>query len=117
LDDDERRLFLRLFAAEVDRHDWGCHAFCLMTTHYHLVVETELWRLSDGMHRLNGIYALTFNRRHHRSGHLFGERFAAWLPRDEHHLRQTCEYVLQNPVRAGLSARAADWPWAAARAA
>jgi REP element-mobilizing transposase RayT len=88
-----------------------------MTTHYHLVVETELWRLSDGMHRLNGTYALTFNRRHHRSGHLFGERFAAWLPRDEHHLRQTCEYVLQNPVRAGLCARAADWPWAAARAA
>jgi len=117
LDDDERRLFLRLFAAEVDRHEWRCHAFCLMTTHYHLVVETELWRLSDGMHRLNGTYALSFNRRHHRSGHLFGERFAAWLPRDEQHLQQTCEYVLQNPVRAGLCARAADWPWAAARAA
>jgi REP element-mobilizing transposase RayT len=63
LDEDERRLFLRLFAAEVHRHDWRCHAFCLMTTHYHLVVETELWRLSDGMHRLNGTYALTFNRR------------------------------------------------------
>ena len=57
LDDDERRLFLGLFAAEVQRHDWRCHVFCLMTTHYHLVVETELWRLSDGMHRLNGIYA------------------------------------------------------------
>ena len=79
LDDDERRLFLRLLAAEVQRHDWRCHAFCLMTTHYHLVVETELWRLSDGMHRLNGTYALAFNRRHRRSGHLFGERFAAWL--------------------------------------
>lgn len=64
-----------------------------MTTHYHLVVETELWRLSDGMHRLNGNYALTFNRRHRRSGHLFGERFAAWLARDEQHLQQTCEYV------------------------
>ena len=38
LDDDERRLFLRLFAAEVQRHDWRCHVFCLMTTHYHLVV-------------------------------------------------------------------------------
>ena len=88
-----------------------------MTTHYHIVVETELWRLSDGMHRLNGTYALTFNRRHRRSGHLFGERFAAWLARDEHHLQQTCEYVLQNPVRAGLCARAGDWPWAAARAA
>lgn len=117
LDDDERRLFLRLFAAEVQCHGWRCHAFCLMTTHYHLVVETELWRLSEGMHRLNGAYALTFNRRHHRSGHLFGERFAAWVPRDDAHLQATCEYVLQNPVRAGLCPEAADWPWAAARAA
>ena len=117
LNDDERRLFLRLFAAEVHRHDWRCHAFCLMTTHFHLVVETELWRLSEGMHRLNGTYALAFNRHHHRSGHLFGDRFAAWLPRDEQHLHQTCEYVLQNPVRAGLCARAGDWPWSGARAA
>jgi putative transposase len=76
-----------------------------MTTHYHLVVETELWRLSDGMHRLNGTYALAFNRRHRRSGHLFGERFAAWIPRDDDHLRATCAYVLQNPIRAGLAAR------------
>lgn len=115
LDDDERRLFLRLFASEVQRHDWRCHAFCLMTTHYHLVVETELWRLSDGMHRLNGTYAVTFNGRHRRRGHLFGERFAAWVLRDERHLRETCRYVLQNPVRAGLCPTAADWPWAAIR--
>jgi putative transposase len=101
----------------VQRHDWHCHVFCLMTTHYHLVVETELWRLSDGMHRLNGTYALAFNRRHRRSGHLFGERFAAWIPRDDRHMRATCECVLQNPVRAGLAATAGDWPWAAARAA
>jgi REP element-mobilizing transposase RayT len=117
LDDDERRLFLRLFAAEVERHDWRCHAFCLLTTHYHLVVETQLWRLSDGMHRLNGTYALSFNRRHRRSGHLFGERFAAWVPRDDAHLETTCEYVRQNPVRAGLCSEARDWPWAAVKPA
>ena len=117
LDDGERRLFLRLFAAEVQRHDWRCHAFCLMTTHYHLVVETDLWRLSDGMQRLNGTYALAFNRRHRRSGHLFGERFAAWVPRNDHHLRATCEYVLQNPVRAGLAPTAAEYRWSAARVA
>jgi REP element-mobilizing transposase RayT len=115
LDDDERRLFLRLFADAVRLHDWVCHAFCLMTTHYHLVVETELWRLSAGMQRLNGVYALAFNRRHRRSGHLFGDRFAAWVPTDDDHLRDTCEYVLQNPVRAGLCEHAGDWPWAVAR--
>ncbi len=88
-----------------------------MTTHYHLVVDTELWRLSDGMHRLNGTYALAFNRRHGRSGHLFGERYAAWVPRTERHLRATIEYVRRNPVRAGLCSVAADWPWSAAEGA
>src|SRR5205823_13928001 len=54
LNDDERRLFLRLFATVVDRHDWRVHVFCLMTNQYHLVVETELEHLSAGMQRLNG---------------------------------------------------------------
>jgi REP element-mobilizing transposase RayT len=88
-----------------------------MTNHYHLVVDTELWRLSDGMHRLNGTYALAFNRRHRRSGHLFGERYGAWVPRSGSHLRATIEYVRQNPVRAGLCPVAADWPWSAAEGA
>ena len=102
LDDDERRLFLALLANEVERHDWHCHAFCLMTNHYHLIVATELWRLSDGMHRLNGVYAQTLNRRHSRSGHLFGERYAPGSCATSSNVRAACHYVLQNFVRAGL---------------
>jgi REP element-mobilizing transposase RayT len=64
LDDDERRFFLRLLVAVVHRYGWRCHVFCLMTNHYHLIVETDLWRLSAGTHRLNGVYAQAFNRRH-----------------------------------------------------
>jgi len=114
-DDDERRLFLRLLADVLTRHEWRCHAFCLMTNHYHLVVEAHLWRLAAGMQRLNGVYAQAFNRRHKRSGHLFGERYAAWVVETEAHLLAACEYVLQNPVRAGLCEQATDWPWSAVR--
>jgi REP element-mobilizing transposase RayT len=114
--DDEYRLFLRLLVRVVERHEWRMHGFCLMPNHYHLVVETELCRLSAGVQGLNGVYAQAFNRRHGRWGHLFGERFASWVVEDAH-LVNTIEYVLQNPVRAGLVARAADWPWVAVRAA
>ncbi len=114
LNDDEHRLFLRLFADVVRRQDWRVHAFCLMPNHYHLVVETRLWRLSAGIHRLNAVYAQGFNRRHKRWGHLFGDRFASWVIEGDEHYRNTCEYVLQNPVRAGLVRRAEDWPWSAA---
>jgi putative transposase len=114
-DDDDRRFFLRLLAAVVARDHWHCYAFCLMTTHYHLVVEATLARLSAGLQRLNGVHAQRFNRRHGRHGHLFGDRFHAWLIEDEDHLENTCEYVLQNPVRAGICKTAEDWPWSASR--
>ena len=113
-DDCDRVAFLRLLSGTGERYGWGCHAFCLMGTHYHLLLETERESLSRGLHRLNGVYAQLFNRRHARTGHLFGGRFHAWVIRDEGHLRATLRYVLDNPVRAGLCASASDWPWSGA---
>ena len=113
-EDDDRRAFLALFAAVTDRFDWSCHAFCLMTNHYHLVVEGFRLALSDGLQRLNGIYDQRFNAKYTRWGHLFGERF--WCrPVDEDDLAVVCEYVLANPVRAGLCDAIDDWPWSASR--
>jgi putative transposase len=115
LDDEDRRLFLALLAQTVRRENWDCHVFCLLTNHYHLIAETLLERLSRGLHRVNGAYAQAFNSRYSRSGHLFGDRFAAFVIRDEDHLRNACEYVRQNPVRAGLCKEASKWPWAGSR--
>jgi putative transposase len=116
-DDADRVTFLRLLAETIRRHSWRCHAFCLMGTHYHLVVEAPRIHLSHGLHRLNGVYAQVFNRRHSRTGHLFGDRFHAWVVDDDQHFAATCRYVLENPVRAGLCARPSDWPWSKASAA
>ena len=86
-----------------------------MGTHYHLVIECTLPDLCDGLHRLNGVYAQRFNRRYGRRGHLFGDRYAGWLVRDDEHLTETIVYVLENPVRAGLCHHASDWPWSGPR--
>jgi len=113
--DDDRRFFLRLFADVVQRHDWLVHVFCLMTNHYHLVVEALRDELSAGCHRLNGVYAQTFNRHYRRKGHLFGDRFWSGLIEDDEELQDTCAYVLANPIRAGLCEQPADWPWSGSR--
>jgi REP element-mobilizing transposase RayT len=110
----DRLDFLNLLDRASRTADWECHAWCLMTTHYHLVLETSLARLSHAMHGLNTAHAQRFNRRHERRGHLFASRFSAWIVRDESHLVATCVYVLANPVRAGLCKTLGDWPWARA---
>ena len=114
-DDADRVLFLRLLGETINRQGWICHAFCLMGTHYHLIVEATQVALSSGLHRLNGVYAQLFNRRHGRRGHLFGARFHALVLDDEEHFRNTCAYVAENPVRAGLCREAEDWPWSSAQ--
>jgi|SRR5919197_1701556 REP element-mobilizing transposase RayT len=110
-DDADHRLFLKLLLRTAKRCGWELHALCLMTTHYHVVLETPRALLSAGMQRLNGVYAQKFNKRHDRFGHLFAGRFGARAIDSEEYLDRACEYVLLNPVRAGLCDRAADWPW------
>jgi REP element-mobilizing transposase RayT len=76
-DDEDRRSFLALLVRTTPRHGWELHALCLMTTHYHAVLEAARGHLSAGMQWLNGMYAQTFNKRYERHGHLFGARFGA----------------------------------------
>ena len=110
-DDDDRGFFVSLLRLVGRQRRWRCHAFCLMPNHYHAIIETELDRLSAGLHRLNGIHAQRFNERYGRVGHLFQDRFAAWMVESDAHLESACVYVRNNPVRAGLCATAEQWPW------
>ncbi len=114
-DDADRRTFLRLLASVVADYGWDMHSMCLMTTHYHFVVETPREQLSLGMHRLNGRYAQLFNKKFKRTGHLWGDRFWSRVVEDDDYLADVCAYVINNPVRAGLVARPQDWPWSASR--
>ena len=58
---------------------WVCHAYCQMTHHYDLLIETPYANLSKGMRQLNGVYTQRFNRTHTRVGHVFQGRFKAIL--------------------------------------
>ncbi len=115
-DDTDRRQFLDDLADAVERQDWLCHAYCLMTDHYHLLIETPEGGLSRGMQLLNGAYTQRFNRRHGRVGHLFQGRFKGILVEKESQLLEVARYVVLNPVRAGMVRSPRDWPWSSYRA-
>jgi len=74
LDDEDREEFLERLGQVIDRFGWICHGYCLMTNHYHLLVETPAANLSRGMQLLNGTYTQGFNRRHRRVGHVLQGR-------------------------------------------
>jgi REP element-mobilizing transposase RayT len=110
-DDDDRITFARLLRDVVGKHGWTCIAYCLMSTHYHLLLVTPHGDLAAGMRRLNGAYARSFNRRYGGSGAVFEARYHAELIEGDGHLLEAYRYVALNPVRAGLCARAEQWPW------
>ena len=116
LDARDSRRFLDLLGEVATRLRWRCFAYCLMTNHYHLVVETPAPNLSHGMRQLNGRYTQAFNFRHQRDGHLFQGRYQAILIDREAYLKEVCRYVVLNPVRAGLAPDARAWRWSSYRA-
>jgi len=116
LDDEDRLNWLKLFNEVCSRFRWICHAYCLMTNHYHVVVETVKGNLSKGMRQLNGVYTQNFNRQHQRVGHVFQGRYKAILVEKDCYLLELSRYVVLNPVRARMVNDVADWPWSNYRA-
>lgn len=111
LDDEDRQEWMAVLALVCERFNWVVHAFCQMTNHYHLLIETVGGNLSMGMRQLNGFYTQRFNRRHGMVGHLFQGRYKAILVQKEVHLLELSRYVVLNPVRAGMVSRPEDWNW------
>ena len=116
VDDADRQALVTGLARASERYAWRVHAYCLMDTHLHVVVETPEPMLSSGMGRFLGGYAYEFNRRHTRHGHLFSGPFAASLVETEAYAIEVCAYVVLNPVRAGLVGTPEDWSWSSYRA-
>jgi putative transposase len=86
-------------------------AFCLMRTHYHLIVEVAEGVLPISMQSLNHGYAWDFNRRHGLRGHVQSGRYGSRRIAGAEALIAAYAYVMNNPVEAGLCSRASHWPW------
>ena len=112
VDDEDRHCFLRLLARSVRKYGLRCLSYCLMSNHFHLVVETPMPTLGAGMRDLGSSYAQLFNERHETGGgHVFQARYNARIVETDEHFAQLLRYVAMNPVQAGLCDDPSAWPW------
>jgi REP element-mobilizing transposase RayT len=112
----DKEKFLEYLEKAVERFSIIIHTYCLMDNHYHLLMETSQPNLSVAAQWINVSYAVYFNRKRQRSGHLFQGRFRAILIDADEYLKQLSRYIHLNPVRAKIAETPADYPWSSHRA-
>jgi putative transposase len=110
-DELDRQWFVNHLSVVAREREWFLYSVCLMTTHFHLIVQLRDANLALGMQKLNGEYARAFNVRHRRRGPVFEARYSDTHIIGETHLKGAIRYVAQNPVEAGMVDRPQDWLW------
>jgi len=112
----DREKFLEYVGRAVKRYDIKVHTYCLMSTHYHFLIETPHANLSQAVKWINVAYSVYFNRKRRRIGHLFQGRFKAVLIEADEYLKHLSRYIHLNPVHAKMVEHCRDYPWSSYRA-
>lgn len=110
-DKTDYQYFLILLADIQKRYPFELHSYCLMTNHYHLLIETrekEIWFI---MKRLVQLYTCYYNNKYRTTGHLFQGRYRSCLIRDDTYFLQTSRYIHLNPVKARMISYPEDYLW------
>jgi REP element-mobilizing transposase RayT len=113
-DDTDRTDFVARVAALAEAGGWTVYAWALLPNHAHLLLRTGARPLPRGMRSLLTGYAGAFNRRHHRVGHLFQNRFKSIVVEEDRYLLELVRYLHLNPLRAGVVPTLAGlerYPW------
>lgn len=111
----DREKFLWYLEDATTRDTAVIHAYCLMSNHFHLLVETPRANLSKIMQHINTSYTTYYNVKHQHAGHLLQGRYKAIVVEADSYACELSRYIHLNPVRAGLAPTPQHYPWSSYR--
>ena len=109
ISDRDRNDFIDRLNAILPEAQTDCYAWALMPNHFHLLLRTGTVPLATVMRRLLTGYAIAFNYRHHRRGHLFQNRYKSILCQEDTYLMELVRYIHLNPLREESSLTMIGW--------
>ena len=110
-EDADYLMFLEYVQRVKEKYRFTIHACCLMTNHFHMIIETESEDLSAIMQKTLHPYSIEYNRKYRYSGHLFEKRFTACLIDDERYFLEVSRYIHLNPVKALMVREPLDYAY------
>ena len=108
-DNEDFEMFLEILCTACQLYSVQLHGYVLMNNHYHLLIETKEENLSKFMKHINASYAIYFNKKYKRSGHLWQGRFKSWYVTDDSYLYTLINYIENNPVKAKIVKNASEY--------
>ncbi|PHS38042.1 MAG: hypothetical protein COB07_09690 [Sulfurovum sp.] len=113
-ENEDYEYFIELLCFHSKNYGITIHNYCLMSNHYHLLIELEQENLSKFMRQINSNYAVYFNKKYKRSGHLWQGRFKSWYVTDEAYLYTLILYIEQNPLKAHIVKTVEEYSYSSA---
>ncbi len=110
--DEDKEKFLEILEETCKKYKFNIHSYVIMDNHYHLLLETQNENLSLGMRQLNSKYAVYYNKKYKRVGHLWQGRFKSWYILDENYLFTLYRYIELNPVTARITKKVGQYRYA-----
>jgi len=102
LEPEDYEFFLDLLLILTKDYQIVVHTFCLMTNHYHLLLETKISNISKAIQFVNDKYSKYFNKKYTRSGHLWQGRYKSYPLFDDAHFWIVAKYIERNPIKAKM---------------
>ena len=107
--------FLEYISLAKAKYKFYVYAYCLMTNHYHLLLETTQANISKIMHYVNGSYTSYYNTKRKRSGHVFQGRFKSLVVDKDSYFQELSRYIHLNPVKAKIAEKPEAYRWSSYR--